>query len=134
MIDRSLKTDRDDECDGGPLTKFVDYVTNKDHIRNHEKYLMSRCERGTESGLEAWIKFQYVFGRAFGEGYVGNLKFRVYYDFDTGFELFYVPFTSGLRLERQGETPMVFNTDPNQPGNEKEFIKFLVEHQADRQK
>lgn len=58
--------------------EYVDYVFDDKNKYKREKYLGNRIMNGTAYSLEASIRLQYCVGSSYAEGWIGNLKFRIY--------------------------------------------------------
>jgi len=61
--------------------KFVDYlayVFDESNRYKREKYTGGRTLNGFAFDLECSIRVQYCVGSSYAEGWIGNLKFRIY--------------------------------------------------------
>lgn len=119
------------EVTGGVFTDFINHIIAPDHVWNREKYIGSRTMNGSENGMESSVRFQYCRGNAFAEGYVGNLKFRIYYSHLQGFQV-YIQHIE-LKGEITEDTPPKL-CSPNGTGNGeiKEIISYFVNHYQNR--
>lgn len=72
------------KCD---FREMVDYLTDPDNVWNPEKYIPTRTLNGRSFGQESQIRFQYVRGSAYAEGYVGNWKFELFFSNLQGWQL-----------------------------------------------
>lgn len=90
------------KCD---FTEMVEYLTDPDNVWNPDKYIPSRSMHGHSFGKESQIRFQYVRGAAYAEGYVGNWKFMLYYSNLQGWQLHWTgTLTGGVYPEPQVRT------------------------------
>lgn len=121
------------EVTGGVFTDFIKHITNPDHVWNHEKYVGSRTLNGSEHGIESSVRFQYCRGNAFAEGYVGNLKFRIYYSDLQGFQMYTQPIENKEDIQI-GNRPVTFHSDGKGLGLGQGIIQFAVEHPINRKR
>lgn len=118
---------------GGVFTDFIKHITNPDHVWNHEKYVGSRNLSGSEAGMESSVRFQYCHGNAFAEGYVGNLKFRIYYSQLQGFQVYVKHLNADLPVQDAVSRPVTFHPDGSGISNtynpnKLDIIQWVVNH------
>lgn len=58
--------------------EYVDYVFDESNKYKREKYTGGRTLNGFAYAQECSIRVQYCVGSSYAEGWIGNLKFRIY--------------------------------------------------------
>jgi hypothetical protein len=72
------------------INAFVDYITNKEHVWNPEKYIAIRNVSGvTENGTEFKFSYSYTIGASYMSGRLGKDfdKIEVFYRSTQGFQI-----------------------------------------------
>lgn len=64
--------------EGGVITEAIMYVFNKNYVNKSEKYTGGRTLSAKAFGGESVLRIQYVYGSFFIDGYIENMKLRVY--------------------------------------------------------
>lgn len=94
------------KCD---FNEMVDYLIEPDNVWNPEKYIPTRTLNGHSFGQESQIRFQYVRGAAYAEGYVGNWKFELYFSNLQGWQVHW----TGTMDEGKFDVPQVQTFAPD---------------------
>lgn len=68
---------------------LLDHVLDTDNVRNHEKYLQGRVTSGSVFGKEASLRVQYCVGGFFVEGWIHNMKIRMYGAVYGGYHIYF---------------------------------------------
>jgi len=71
------------------LLKILLHMTSKDNVWEPESY----CDRTITKGLgvEANLKYRYTHGSAYLYGWISDWKFRLYYSYLRGFQVYHLP-------------------------------------------
>lgn len=93
------------ETESNVLAEFALYVSNKANTWQPERYLPKRVLNGQAFGKESSLSFQYVLGNAYLEGYIGDVRLRIFYRDLQGFQVY----TSLKPPAREMERPATFH-------------------------
>jgi hypothetical protein len=106
------------------LADILFHCFDPSNVWNFEHYV-DRTLSGSSVGQDCSLKFRYVRGSAFVNGYIGNTSIRIYYSNLQGFQVYHAPLGE-KPLEGDGIVPSTFRTE-NIVGVY-EFIAFIVKH------
>lgn len=128
------KEEQKTEVTGGVFTDFINHIINPKHVWDHEKYVGGRTLNGSENGIESSVRYQYCLGNAFAEGYVGHLKFRIYYSHLQGFQVYTRPIIYKGDIQEEDSRPDRWHSNGTGLDEEKDIIPFFVEHPVNRKR
>ena len=87
-----MVSDKEVKCD---FTDMVNYMVDENNVWNPGRYIPNRTLNGFSFGQESGFHYQYCRGNAYAEGFVGNLKFMLFYSHLQGFQLHWTGFLDG---------------------------------------
>lgn len=72
------------KCD---FNEMIDHFTDPDNVWDPKRYVANHAVYGQSFGKESQIRYQYVRGSGYAEGYVGNWKFKLFFSDLQGWQL-----------------------------------------------
>lgn len=71
------------------FVEVLEHVLNTDNVQNHAKFLQGRVISGSICGKEAELRVQYCVGGFFVEGWIDNMKIRMYGDVYSFYKVYF---------------------------------------------